>query len=125
MLEPSTRDSRMLLRNALLASLLATSTASAALAEWQLARTAHFNIYSEQPPALLKEYAERLERFDAAVRKVRGLQDPPLTDGSKVTIFVLPNAAAIQRLHSYTGTGVQGFYIGKASGSVAYVPARV
>lgn len=115
----------MLLRNALLASVLATSTASAAFAEWQVARTAHFTIYSEQPAAALKEYAERLERFDAAVRKVRGLEDPPLTDGSKVTIFVLPNAAAIQRLHSYTGTGVQGFYVGKASGSVAYVPSRV
>ncbi|WP_344706490.1 hypothetical protein [Sphingomonas swuensis] len=112
------------MRRFLLASVLLLGTSPAAAA-WQEARTKHFIIYSEQKTEDLRAYAERLERYDRAVRTVRGMDDPALSDGGKVTIFVLPNVAAVQRLHSFSGSNVLGFYLGRAEGSVAFVPSRI
>ena len=93
-------------------------------AAWREARTRHFVIYSEQSANDLAAYAERLERFDAAVRRVRRMGDPPLTDGAKVTIYVLPSLGALQRLHG-GGDSVLGFYKPRAAGSVAFVTNRL
>ena len=113
---------------ALAASLLLTA-ATPAFAAWSEARTKHFIIYSEQRPADLKAYAERLERFDAAVRAIRRIDDPPLTDGGKVTIYVLASVKDVQRLASGGRTsggdfGILGFYIGRAEGSVAFFSSK-
>ncbi|UUR08393.1 tetratricopeptide repeat protein [Sphingomonas glaciei] len=96
---------------------------SPAVAAWHEARTKHFIIYSEQRPAELKSYAERLERFDAAVRKVRGYADPPLTDGARLTIFDLPSVAAVRKLLPRQ-MNAAGFYIPRASGAVAFVSRK-
>ena len=39
-----------------------------AQAAWHEARSNHFIIYADMGPGELKQYAERLERFDQAVR---------------------------------------------------------
>lgn len=93
--------------------------AAPASAQWHQAKTRHFIIYSEQKPAELKAYAERLERFDAAVRKVRAMADPDLTDGSRLTVYVLDNAQAVEGMAGQRG--VAGLYLGRASGSIAFV----
>ncbi|UUR08394.1 hypothetical protein [Sphingomonas glaciei] len=93
--------------------------AAPASAQWHQAKTRHFIIYSKQTPPDLKAYAERLERFDAAVRKVRAMPDPDLTDGSRLTVYVLDTQQAVESLSGQRG--VAGFYLGRASGSVAYV----
>ncbi|WP_426267112.1 hypothetical protein [Sphingomonas sp. LHG3443-2] len=113
----------MLFRRVILAAALSLSTAAQALAAWHEARTKHFIIYSEQRPEDLKTYAEKLERFDAAVRKVRGYGDPALTDGARLTIFDLPSVAAVQRLLPARANAA-GFYIPRASGAVAFVSSR-
>lgn len=98
---------------------------SPALAAWSEARTRHFVIYSEQSPRALQAYAERLERFDAAVRTIRAMADPPLTDGGKVRIYVLPTIGALQSLLGDRQRNALGFYVPRASGSVAFVTARL
>ena len=98
-------------------SLASTVPASAA---WHEARSKHFIIYSEQRPDRLKAYAEKLERFDAAVRKVRRYADPALTDGARLTIFELPSVAAVQRMLPRNSSAA-GFYIPRASGAVAFI----
>lgn len=114
----------MLLRTALLAALLATSAASPAFSKWREARTKHFIIYSEQSADELKTYAQNLERFDAAVRVVRRMDDPPLTEGAKLTIYILPNVDAVRRLvRGGEDSAILGFYEGRASGSVAFLSA--
>ncbi len=96
--------------------LVVSTPAAAALHE---ARTRHFIIYGDVGAEELRLFAERLERFDQAVRRVRGMKDPPLTDSNKLTIYVLPNTGAIERL---VGDGIAGAYVARVSGSVAFVP---
>jgi hypothetical protein len=108
----------------LLLTLLLLFVAQPAFA-WNEARTRHFIIYSQQKPDDLRAFAERLERFDAAVRAVRSMEDPPLTDGGKVTIYLLPNLVAVRELAGAPPTsGILGFYIGRAAGSVAFLSHR-
>ena len=80
------------------AILLTFAVAAPARAEWQEARSNHFIIYADEPRDELSRYVERLERFDLAVRTVRKMNDPVLSDANRVRIFVLPNEAYIERL---------------------------
>jgi len=95
--------------------------AAPASAAWQQAESRHFVIYSEQKPDELKAYAERLERFDQAVRVARGMKDPALTESGKLTVFVLKNGDAIEAILGAQGSGIAGFYLPQASGAVAFV----
>lgn len=104
------------------AILLTFAVAAPARAEWQEARSNHFIIYADEPRDELSRYVERLERFDLAVRTVRKMNDPVLSDANRVRIFVLPNEAYIERLCGCRN--VVGFYLTRASGSVAFVPRK-
>ncbi len=103
-----------------LPALLFACLAMPVAAAWHEARSNHFVIYSDQSPAELKRFAERLERFDQAVRYVRGMEDPALTDANRLRIFVLRNKSAIAKLAG--SSMVRGFYHARASGAVAFVP---
>jgi tetratricopeptide (TPR) repeat protein len=91
-----------------------------AAAEWHEAKSKHFVIYADMQPARLKEFAERLEKFDKAVRVARGMDDPELTDSNRLTVYTLSNQAAIGRLVG--SSTVAGLYAARATGSVAFVP---
>ncbi|MFL6724481.1 MAG: hypothetical protein ACJ8E7_10160 [Sphingomicrobium sp.] len=99
----------------------ALALAVPAQAEWYRASSEHFLIYSEQKPDTLRQFAENLEKFDGAVRAVRRMDDLPLSQGNRVTIFVLRDAADVQRLINDKTGFIAGFYKGRASGSVAFV----
>ena len=103
------------------ASALVFGSASAQAA-WHEASSRHFTIYADDNPAELKKFAESLERFNAAVREARGIADVEPGASSRVTLFVLEDVDAIQKL--YGGEGVAGFYQPKATGSVAFVPKK-
>lgn len=106
-----------------LAALAAASLAAApAEAKWREATTDHFVIYSEASPKWLTEFATRLERFDKAMRVLRRLSDPPLGLSNRLTIFVVDDIQAVQKLYSKGEREVAGFYIGSATGSVAFTP---
>lgn len=90
-----------------------------AQAAWQEVKTRHFIIYANDRPDVLQDFATRLEKFDQGVRRVRGMIDPPLTDSGKVTIYVLGDMEQVQE---FLGGSAAGMYIGRASGSVAFVP---
>ncbi len=110
---------RFIVACVLAAAFLAPGPASAA---WHEARSNHFIIYADMSPDELKQYAERLERFDQAVRYVRGMQDPKLTDANRLRIFVLRSERTVARLAgSYW---VAGFYKARASGSSVFVPRK-
>ena len=110
---------RKLAATALVAmSVLASDPAAAT---WYRASSEHFLIYSEQKPRALLEFAEDLEKFDGAVRVLRGMEDLPVSQGNRITIFTLPTAAEVQRLYGDKSGFIDGFYKGSAAGSVAYV----
>lgn len=102
----------------LLILFLAPAPTSAA---WREAKTKHFIIYSEQSPKDLRTFGSELEQFDRGVRLLRGMDDPPLTDSGRLTIYVLRSQADIARMARGAPSGVAGFYVSKASGSLAFV----
>jgi hypothetical protein len=107
-----------------LAAVIALSTATVGEAAWQRASSTHFVIYADENPTDLRSFSEKLERFDKAARTVLHKPDPPIGDGNRLTVFVMRGDGDIQRLmHDKTGT-VRGFYIPRATGSVAFVPRR-
>ena len=83
-----------------IAALCTLWTASPAAAAWHEARSKHFLIYANDSPRRLADFAGKLERFDQAVRQVRGMADPDLTESGRVTLFLLPNERSIERLPS-------------------------
>lgn len=107
----------------ILAAILAILLSSPSSAAWHKASSRHFIIYSEEEPARLKAYAEKLERFDSAVRLMRGMKDPPVGDGNRLTVFVVKDVRTVAQLKPVDrDVRSSGFYLGRGSGSVAIVP---
>jgi hypothetical protein len=102
-----------------------TFVGSNAHAAWHVAQSKHFIIYADQKPDDLRDFATRLERFDKAVRHSRKMDDPPVGDGNRLTVFVLSTDQAVRDLAGSKGSFLRGFYKGSAEGPVAYVPRRV
>jgi tetratricopeptide (TPR) repeat protein len=106
----------------------ALALASPAVATWHKASSAHFVIYADESPDKLREFATKLEKFDRAVRQVRGMADPPMGDGNRLQVFVVPTVRDVQQLGGRTSSGMTkfaGFYQGRAEGSVAIVPEKL
>jgi tetratricopeptide (TPR) repeat protein len=93
-----------------------------AQAAWQEARSSHFVVYSEDSPDTLKLFTQKLERFDKAMRLMRGLADDHPDPARRVTVYMVRNEDAVRKLYGRNGGSVAGFYNPRASGSVAFVP---
>ena len=105
----------------LLISLLFLAAAPAS-AEWYEARTSHFLVYSESSAEDTKQFAQKLERFDMALRSLQGMQSQPVkSDSERLTVFRFGRIVDIGRLAG--SDGVAGFYIPRQGGSVAFTPA--
>jgi Flp pilus assembly protein TadD len=111
----------LLAKSAAAALMLCSGTAHAA---WYQASSKHFVVYANESPKALSEFADKLERFDQAARFLRRMDDPPVGDGNRLTVFVMPTIGAVQRLAGDKSGFIAGFYSGRASGSVAFVPRR-
>ena len=97
------------------------------VAAWHKASTAHFVIYADDSPAKLRDFATRLEKFDRAVRQVRGMADPPMGDGNRLTVIVVPTVTDVQKLAAHKPwamTKLAGFYQPAAEGAIAIVPRK-
>jgi tetratricopeptide (TPR) repeat protein len=112
------------LRLTLIAAALAF-VAGPAGAAWHKASTPHFVIYADEKPDDLRAYAEKLERFDKAVRVARGMKDPPFGDGNRLTVYIVPDALSVARLKRGADPAVAGFYRVNATGSYAFIPRRI
>ena len=89
-----------------------------ARAEWMRAETSHFIVYADADEPAIRKQAADLELFDAALRKFQGVADTEDSRSNKVTVFVLPTMEAVQRL--LRNPNVAGFYVPRASGSIAF-----
>lgn len=104
----------------LLAAALCLGGTTAAQAAWQEAQSRHFIVYSDDTPENVTGFTTKLERFDAAMRVLNGVADKDRSPLARVTIYVVKNMAAVQKL--YGSAGAAGFYNPRAEGSVAFVP---
>lgn len=111
----------MLRLSRLLLAVMIGSLPAGAAAAWHEAKSRHFVIYADEKPKALLDYATRLEKFDAAVRAIMQLSDPPVGDGNRLTIFVMPSDDDVRKLAGDASGFLSGFYTGRASGPLAYV----
>jgi hypothetical protein len=100
----------------------ACMAAAPSFAAWHKASSKHFIIYSDDRPERLRAYAERLEKFDQAVRRTSRMEDFAVGDGNRLTIFVTRSVTAVQKLAGDRSGTIAGWYMGHASGPVAFVP---
>lgn len=112
------------MKQAIIAALMFLWAPALLAAEWHEARSAHFIVYSKGDPRRLRVFAEELERFDAGMRLLRELPQTEDSPNNRLTVFLLDDAADVQRLGG-VGTGnFLGFYKARAGGSVAFAPRR-
>ncbi|HEX8213858.1 MAG TPA: hypothetical protein VF582_00125, partial [Allosphingosinicella sp.] len=97
--------------------------ASPGQAEWWRAQTGQFVVYSESAPKSTKQFAERLQRFAEAMRIMQKMPASTGRETQRLTIYRWGDASDIAELHG-SSRSVAGFYIPRATGSVAFVPAR-
>jgi cytochrome c-type biogenesis protein CcmH/NrfG len=110
----------MMLRT--LAALLLLALPATAQADWYEASTPHFLVYADRDPEKLKAFATNLERLDRAIRLMVGGGNAEASPASRVTVFTVDDTIAVERLIGRRG--VAGFFIPRASGSVAIVPEQ-
>lgn len=93
-----------------------------ARAEWLEASNAHFVIYGDLSRAKMQQFADRLERFDAALREGLALPDTLGAPANRVTIYVVRDESEVGRLYGRGGADVAGFYNGRVEGPIAITP---
>ena len=108
----------------LLAALLVLS-AVPARAEWREASSAHFLVYGDISASKLREYSERLERYDSALRLITNHAETGASSRNRVTVYLMPSMSDLRKLYTGGGgsTSVAGFYISSFEGSRAFMPA--
>lgn len=77
----------------------ALTVSGTAQATWFEASSRHFIVYSDDTLDHLKEYTQRLERFDGAVRVLHGDADPDRGNAGRVIVYVVPTVDDVQKLH--------------------------
>ena len=112
----------MTIRTWVAAAMLALGIAAPARATWQQASSRHFRVYSDEPPDKVSAFATMLERFDKAMRVMRGMGDPPFSPTQRLTVFVIKDVDALQRLLG--DRNAAGVYMPRISGPVAFVPRK-
>lgn len=106
------------------AAALAAGIALPAHAEWYEATGRHVVVYANDSADAVRKQAEQLERFDSALRLINPVPDDESETSNKLTVYVVANDSAVQRLFGAGGKNIAGFYDGRASGSVAFTPGR-
>lgn len=99
--------------------------AAPANAAWHQASSKHFIIYGDMPAGEMKEYAEKLEKFDAAARLIRSMNDPVVGDGNRVQVLVVSSMLDVNRLYGQADAGVGGYYMGLVSGPIIVTPEKI
>jgi tetratricopeptide (TPR) repeat protein len=105
-----------------LAFIVSLSLASAAAAQGHRATSPHFEIYADDGAADLRAQAERLERIDAGLRLVSGIN--PEQEGRPITVFFVRDVAMIQRMLGPAYRTGAGFYSPRTSGSLIVAPSH-
>jgi len=110
-----------------IAALLATLLAIPAHAQdWWEAETAHFIIKSRDNEEEVREFAERVERFDRGMRFLQGMPQDHVEQSraNKPIIYRFGDYADMSRMAGAPGSGIAGFFISRAGHSVSFVPVE-
>jgi hypothetical protein len=89
-------------------------------AEWNKATSDHFVVHGEMDRERLRNFTERVEKFDALMRILTGKQKE--ASPNKLILFLVRDVAAVQRLVGKARGNIAGFYSPSIAGSIAVVP---
>lgn len=92
------------------------------LAAWQKAMSDHFIVYSEGTPASVRDFAQKLENFDAVLTATTGKHSE--AGANRLIVFMVDNVNAVQRQMGGEAKNVAGFYMPRIWGTYAIVPRR-
>jgi tetratricopeptide (TPR) repeat protein len=98
------------------------SFVSTARAEWLEVSSDHFVIYGDQNAEKVQQFAERLERYHAAMSYVNGVKQTKPSPSNRVRIFAVANAKTVRKVLGTKERYLAGVYIPRAGGSVALIP---
>jgi tetratricopeptide (TPR) repeat protein len=104
---------------ALFGAILAAPTAHA---DWVEASSDYFVIYGDMKEKAATQFAERLERFNAAMARVHRHEQPKPSPSNRVTVYVVASREEVQEVTAVKNRDLAGIYIPRAGGSVAVVP---
>lgn len=96
--------------------------------DWYRAESEHFILYSEDSEDDTREFVQDLERLDEVLRIMTGVRadSGDLPPSSKVTVFRFGETRDMSVLAAGNrNTGIGGFFIPRATGSVAFVPRQL
>jgi hypothetical protein len=102
-------------------TLLALLMPVSAHAEWREAASAHFVVYADEGEADLRTFAERLERYHAAMAAVTGRHPPAPSPSNRLTIYVVGSESEVHRLYGEGGKYVSAFYLPRAGASMVII----
>lgn len=89
-------------------------------ADWYEASGRNVRVLTEGRADAARKLAEQLERFDAGLRVLRGIEGRDPGPANRLTVYLLDDTGDVARLNGRRQ--VAGFYIPRAGGSVAFVP---
>ena len=95
-------------------------------ADWYEAETAHFIIKSEDDPEEVREFAEKVERFDRGLRFLQNLPEDHVVESraNKPVIYRFGDYKDMAKMAGSPGSGIGGFFISRAGKSVAFAPVE-
>lgn len=89
-------------------------------ADWYEASGRNVRVLTEGKAEAARKLADQLERFDAALRVLRGIEGNDPGPANRLTVYLLDDTGDVEQLIGRKQ--VAGFYIPRAGGSVAFVP---
>ena len=95
-------------------------------AAWHEASSDHFVIYADESEKDIRKYSDRLERYYSAMTFVLPSKKIKPSPSNRVTIYVVRSERIVRKLYGGGSDAryLQGFYIPRASGPVAFVPSK-
>jgi hypothetical protein len=100
------------------AALAALVASAPAWASWRRAESANFIVYSQSSEQALRNRVALLEDYNAFLRLLTGVNDPPAPN--RLPVYVLRNHGALNAVRPMP-QGVAGFYAPSSSGIAAFV----
>ena len=95
-----------------------------AQAAWLEASSAHFVVYADDSEQNLRHFAERLERYHAAMELVTRRKTPPVSPSNRLTVYVAKSQDEVLELAKSDNPRLNGFYKPRAGASLAVVPPQ-
>jgi tetratricopeptide (TPR) repeat protein len=96
--------------------------AGGARAEWLEASSPNFVVYADDSERDVRRYSEQLELYHQAMEVMTGNDLPEPSPSNRVTVYVVKNEKQVQELYGGGSRYLSGFYVARASGSLAIIP---